>query len=303
MSRFFCERYFQLAFPCIVRYIFMKSKYEFTFANLHFYIHQGKTMQRLLTKWFIIITTIVLFSLNSVFGNYRPDTTIFLKYDYVEKPPICLIPHKKLKRPKIGLALSGGGLRCIAQIGALQALKEKHIPIDFIVGTSMGSIIGGLYSAGYEPDQIWEITKTIDWKKIIFDRPQRSSQFLGEKQEGDRHIIQFRLSSFSVDIPQAVTPGHQLTRILTDLTMKAPYRSLDFDKLRTPLRIITTDLLTGKKVVIKFGELAEAMRASIAIPLLFTPVSRDRMLLSDGGILDNIPVEETRQFGADQLLP
>ena len=243
-------------------------------------------------------TSIVVYSASQL----QQTMTIYLSYDGIEKPPDCLIPHKHLKRPKVGLALSGGGLRGIAQIGVLQVLEDSNIPIDLIVGSSMGSIIGGLYAAGYDPHQIWQIVNSIDWEDILSDAPPRSTQFLGEKQERGRHILQLRVTSFGVDIPQALTPGHRLTRILTDLTMKAPYRSTDFDKLRVPLRIITTDLLSGTKVVLKTGELAEAMRASIAIPLLFTPVQHDSMLLADGGILDNIPVEEAKRTGADIVI-
>ena len=251
----------------------------------------------------IIITFLSFYFLACDVSWCNPSSeTIHLAYENIDTPPNCIIPHKLIKRPKVGIALSGGGIRGIAQIGVLEVLEQNHIQIDMIVGSSIGAIIGGLYAIGYKPSEIFKIAKTIDWDNILRDNPPRATQFLGEKQERDRHIIQFRFSKKGIELPQALTPGHQLTRILSDLTMKAPYRSTDFDKLNIPLRIITSDLLTGKKVLIKSGELSEAMRASISIPLLFTPIQKDSMLLVDGGILDNIPVLETFHCGADIVI-
>ena len=236
----------------------------------------------------------------------QEDTTIIvieLDFAGVESPPACFLPHKLPKRPKIGLALSGGGARAIAQIGVLQVLEENAIPVDFIVGSSMGSVIGGLYAAGYSPEQIWETIKSIRWNEIMVDTPPRTSLFLGQKQERDRHILQLRFSNFKPYLPQAYTPGQKLMNILSDLTLQGNYsHAADFDHLRIPLRIITTDLITGRKIVIRSGDLAEAMRASVGVPLLFTPVERDSMLLLDGGVVDNIPVDEARQEGIDLVL-
>jgi len=213
--------------------------------------------------------------------------------------PCCLIPYKQIERPTIGLALSGGGLRGVAQIGVLKVLEENNIPVDYIVGTSIGAVIGGLYASGYSPDEIWDITRSFNWSNALNDAPKRSTLFLGEKQKRGRAIIQFRMDNLKPVFPEALTPGQNLGDFLTNLVLHAPYHSQDFNKLKTPIRIIATDILSGRKIIMDKGDLAEIMRASIAIPLLFTPVEDSTKMLIDGGVLDNIPVEEVKNFGAD----
>ena len=235
----------------------------------------------------------------------KPENTkeIVLKYGKTEKAQYCFIPYKHLQRPKIGLALSGGGARGFAQIGVLQILEENNIPVDFIVGTSIGSIIGGLYAAGYSPDNIIEITKKIDWANIMVDKPPRTNMFVAQKQESGKSILQLRFHGTKLSIPQAITPGQQLTSILTSLTLRADFEtSSNFDQLKIPFRALACDLVTGNKVLLKDGNLAEAMRSSTAVPLLFDPVSRDNMMLVDGGLINNIPVDEVRELGADLVI-
>ena len=213
------------------------------------------------------------------------------------------IPHQIPFRARIGLALSGGGSRAIAQIGVLQVLEEHHIPIDYIVGTSMGSIIGGLYAAGYSPDELVEIVKSIEWESILNDKPPRRSLFIGKKQEQDRLLLQIRLDGLKPYIPPALTPGQRLQNVLTQLTLKSLYASSQsFDEFRIPFRAISTDLYSGQKVVLSQGDLAEAMRASLAFPLLFTPVPLNGKLLADGGLVDNIPVDEVKKFPVDLVI-
>ncbi len=216
-----------------------------------------------------------------------------------QKSPCCIIPHKEIARPTIGLALSGGGLRGVAQIGVLKVLEEHNIPVDYIVGTSIGAVFGGLYASGYAPDEIWNITKHFNWGNALNDAPKRSTLFLGEKQKRGRAIIQFRMENFKPVFPEALTPGQNLGDFLTNLVLEAPFHSQDFNKLKTPIRIVATDILSGQKIVMDKGDLAEMMRASIAIPLLFTPVEDSTQMLINGGVLDNIPVEEVKKFGAD----
>ena len=235
-------------------------------------------------------------------GAAAQDQVFTLRFDGRSAPPRCLIPYRHLARRKVGLALSGGGLRGIAQIGVLKVLEENNIPIDCIVGSSIGAVVGGLYAAGYSPDQIWQIARSVDWLEALNDTPERSTLFLAEKQKRGRAVLQFRLDRLRPVLPEAFTPGQKLADILIRLVLNAPYHSPDFNRLRVPLRIVTTDLLSGEKVLIESGDLAEAMRASIAIPLLLRPVDRDNMLLADGGILDNIPVQEVKRFGADIVL-
>ncbi len=213
--------------------------------------------------------------------------------------PFSLIPEKQIRRPKLGLALSGGGVRGIAMVGALKALEENRVPIDYITGTSIGAIIGGLYASGYSPDEIWSSIQKLNINELLKDTPSRATLFLAEKQKRSRAFLQARIEDFKFSLPEGVTPGQTLTEKLTDLLLDAPLHSHDFSRLRVPLKIIATDLLSGQKIVLEKGHLIEAMRGSIAIPLLLFPVEYDGYLLVDGGLKDNIPVDETRAFGAD----
>ncbi len=215
---------------------------------------------------------------------------------------LSIVPYKEIKRPKIGLALSGGGLRGIAQIGVLKVLEENQIPIDYIIGVSIGAVVGGLYAAGYHPADLWREVSRLKWDKILFDTPKRDIFFLAEKQKRGRALFQVRMSKFKFYLPGSFTPGQTLSETLTDLLFNAPFNAFDFSRLYVPLKIITTDLLSGRKIVISQGSLVDAMRASIAIPLLFTPVEYDSLQLVDGGLLDNIPVEETRKSGVDIII-
>jgi len=210
-----------------------------------------------------------------------------------------LMPARQIRRPQLGLALSGGGVRGIAMVGALKAFEEYGMPIDCMAGTSIGAIIGGLYASGYSADEIWSSITRLTINELLNDTPRRATQFLAEKQKRSRAFLQFRLDRLNLHLPEAVTPGQTLTETLTDLLLDAPLHNADFSQLRIPLKIIATDLLSGQKIVLKNGHLIEAMRGSIAIPLLLLPVEYDDFLLVDGGLKDNIPVDETRSMGAD----
>jgi len=238
-----------------------------------------------------------------IFGQPLQVDTLSLTFDRVDTAPFCFIPHRIVHRPRVGLALSGGGARGFAQIGVLQVLEQEQIPIDFIVGSSMGSIIGGLYAAGYTPDQIEAIASRLDWSNIMVDKPPRTNLFISQKQEQARSILQLRFKHFRLSFPRAISPGQKLTSILTDLTLNANYQtSTDFDQLKVPFRALSCDLVTGQKVVISKGNLAEAMRASSAVPLLLAPVVKDSMLLVDGGLVNNIPVDEVKNFKVDLVI-
>jgi len=211
-------------------------------------------------------------------------------------PPHYFLAHRELARPRVGLALSGGGARSLFQIGVLQALEEQGVAIDFIAGTSMGSIIGGLYAAGYNAKQLREIVLNIAWDDITVDTPPRTNLFLAQRQERERAFLQVRFRGLKPYIPPAITAGQKMLKVLTDLTMRANYRaSAGFDRLRIPFRAIATDLYSGQEIIIGDGDLAEAMRASTAVPLIFAPAPRGDMLLVDGGLLNNIPADVARQ--------
>ena len=258
--------------------------------------------RKLSSLYFAII--VVFFNASFVAGGTKADSFLVkLQFEAVEEPPSCFISHKKLQRPKIGLALSGGGARGFAQIGVLKIFDEYKIPIDFIVGTSMGSIIGGLYAAGYSGEEIVTIAHNIEWQRIMSDKPDRTKLFIQQKQERSKAILQIRFKGKKIDLPKAITPGQRLIAMLTNLTIGADFQSdADFDHLEIPFRSVACDLLTGKKMLLKKGSLAAAMKASSAIPLLFEPVSWNGALLVDGGLINNIPVDEVTNFDVDIIL-
>lgn len=239
-------------------------------------------------------------------GQRESNTTVYLLQPLVtdvENARLSFFDHPHVVRPKIGIALSGGGSRCLSHIGVLQVLTENQIPIDYIAGTSMGSILGGLFAAGYDPWELERIAKSIDWNSILVDRPPRRNLFISKKQERDRLLFQIRFDGLKPHIPRALSPGQRIQSIFTELTMQANYVSgISFDDLRIPFRAVCTDLYSGDKVVLSEGDLAEAMRASMAVPLLFTPVPWQGKLLVDGGLLDNIPVDAVREFPVDLVI-
>lgn len=229
--------------------------------------------------------------------------TFSLPKNKIKNDQLLIKQSYKRFDPKIGLALSGGGARGIAHIGVIKVLVENNIPINFIVGTSMGNIVGGLYASGYTIDEIWNLAQTINWTEIIQDQPSRLSLFLSQKEVRNRHLLSIRIKNFKPYIPSAISPGQKLYNQLSDLILSAPYQTISsFNDLKIPFRAIATDLISGKKVVFQDGDLAQVMLASSAIPLLFSPVQIDSMLLMDGGILENIPVKELKNSDLDLII-
>lgn len=217
-----------------------------------------------------------------------------------------ILPYKILKRPKIALVLSGGGARGVAAIGVIKALEKLEIPVDFIAGTSVGSIVGGLYASGYSTQQLQRMIDTTNWNEVLSfsDDARRSDLFLDQKQAKDRSILTVRFEKLQPIIPQSFSTGQRLTNFLNLLALQGIYHpNPSFDNLRIPFRAVTTDLVSGKMIVIDKGDLAEAMRASMSVPLLFSPVARDDSTrLLDGGLISNIPVDVAREWGADIVI-
>jgi len=213
------------------------------------------------------------------------------------------IPYHRIKYPKIALALSGGGARGLAQIGVLKVFERHGLHIDGIAGTSMGAIIGGLYAIGYTAQELDSLARQIVWDEIIRDAPPRQQLFLAEKAEQLRHLFLLRFQGFSPDIQSAFTSGIKLNQLLSELIWKARYPvSRNFNNLVIPFRAVSTDLLTGQKVVFSEGSLIEALRASMAIPLLFTPVKKDNAWLVDGGLVQNLPVDDACELQCDLVV-
>ncbi len=206
-------------------------------------------------------------------------------------------------RPKIGLALSGGGARGAAHIGVIRVLEEVRIPVDYIAGTSMGSIVGGLYAAGMSPEELQETLLAIDWNAAFRDKPLREDLSFRRKQDEDSFPISLQLGwrQKKLRMPRGLLQGQNLNAIFTALTL--PVATVeDFDRLSIPFRAVGTDIETGDKFVIGEGSLARAMRASMSIPGAFAPVEIDGKLLVDGGIAANLPVDVVREMGADIVI-
>lgn len=212
------------------------------------------------------------------------------------------IPKEK---PKVAFVLSGGGARGAAQIGALKALIEEGITPDLIVGTSFGSIVGGLFASGYSLEQLDSIITNTNWDDIISVTPKnrRSNLFVEQKITEDRSVLTLELEGLKPVIPTSVSTGQNLINYLNQLIIQAPiHPKKNFDELLFPFRAICTDLLTGKPVIISDGDLSEAMRASSSVSFLLSPIPRDSFLLADGGLVANIPVRIAKQLGADIVI-
>lgn len=209
------------------------------------------------------------------------------------------------EKPIIGLALSGGGARAISQIGVLKALAENKIDVETIVGTSMGSIIGGLYSIGYSVDELDSIVSSTNWNDLITleGDKRRRDLFVDQKITEDRAIFSLRLDGLNIVLPTAFNEGQRLYNHLYLLTKQAPINiNNNFDNLWYKYRAVCTDLETGEPFVIDKGSLSKAMRASSSVTFYLEPVKWDDRVLVDGGLLSNIPVDITRETGAELIV-
>jgi NTE family protein len=212
-------------------------------------------------------------------------------------------PEGPPKRPKIGLALGGGGARGMAHIGVIRALEQQHIPIDYVAGTSMGAIIGGLYACGYTPDEMEALIKKIPWATLFDDAPERKDQSFRTKEDDFEHLIplEFGIKKGGLVLPPGLIAGSKLGFVLGGATLPCSGVG-SFDKLHIPFRAVATDIQTGEPFVMSSGNLARAMRASMAIPAIFTPVEIDGHLLVDGGLSQNLPVQTVQAMGADIVI-
>ena len=207
-------------------------------------------------------------------------------------------------RPRIGLVLSGGGARGAAHVGVLRALDEMRVPIDAVAGTSMGAVVGGLYSAGLSGAEIEEVFRNLDWQDMFRDRSLRRDLVYRRKQD-DRSIyargsLGLRYGE-GIELPLGLVQGQKITQALRSATLGVADVT-DFDRLPTPFRALATDLETGEAVVLDHGDLATVLRASMSAPGVLAPVEVGGRLLVDGGLVDNLPVGLARSMGVDVLI-
>lgn len=202
---------------------------------------------------------------------------------------------------KVGLVLSGGGAKGFAHISVLKAIEEAGVRIDYIGGTSMGALVGGLYAVGYSAPQLDSIFNKIDFDKILYDYMPRGVQSFYEKDKRERYAVSFPLREGKLGMPAAVSKGYNLYSFLNQLTIQVREVE-DFSKLPTPFLCIATDVLTSDGVVLERGNLAEAMMASASLPMLLPPMQIEEKLLTDGGAVNNYPVDEVKAKGMDIII-
>ena len=205
-------------------------------------------------------------------------------------------------RPKIGVALEGGGAMGLAHIGVLKWFEEHHIPVDYVAGTSMGGLVGGFYATGMSPDELKTLIEGMDWRKILGDRtPYEDLSFRRkEDQRAYPNSLIFGLRG-GLRLPAGLNAGHQIGLIIDRMTLS--YDEVpSFDALPVPFRCVATDLVSGKSYVFKDGSLAVALRATMSIPGAFSPVRDGKAVFVDGGLLNNLPTDVVRQMGAEIVI-
>ena len=215
-------------------------------------------------------------------------------------------------RPKVGLVLSGGGAKGAAHIGVLKYIEEAGIPIDYIAGTSMGSIVGGMYALGYTSDEILDIISDVDWDRLISNKVDRQEISYDSKSRGRTQIITVPFSletdteelqsrSFKNSLPTGIVSGDNLLNLFNSLSVGYS-DPIDFNDLPIPFLCIATNVITGEADVLNKGVFSNSLRASMAIPILFDPIKIDDTLYADGGLVNNFPAENCRAMGADYII-
>jgi NTE family protein len=206
-------------------------------------------------------------------------------------------------RPRVGLVLGGGGARGAAHIGVLKELERLRIPIDAIAGTSMGAIVGGLYASGMSAAELEELVGSLDWAAALSDELDRRNLSFRRKQDDSEVPIDFEfgLRGTEILIPKGVIQGQKLDLLLRRLTLGVSHVD-DFDRLPIPFRAVASDIERGEAWVMREGDLAQAIRASMSVPAAFAPVRIGDRLLVDGGLVGNLPVDVMQQMGVDVII-
>ncbi|GIZ07847.1 patatin-like phospholipase family protein [Flavobacterium sp. UMI-01] len=204
-------------------------------------------------------------------------------------------------KPKIGLVLSGGGAKGFAHIGVLKVLEEAGVKIDYIGGTSMGAIVGGLYATGYNAKQLDSIFRATNFDELLSDYIPRASKNFYEKRNDELYALVLPFDKFRIGIPDALSKGLYNFNLLSKLTRNVRHIT-DFNQLPTPFLCIGSNIETGKQVILNKGNLAQAMIISAAFPSLFSPNELNDELLIDGGVTNNYPIDEIKALGADIII-
>lgn len=205
-------------------------------------------------------------------------------------------------RKKVGVVLSGGGAKGVAHVRALKVIEKAGIPIDYIVGTSMGSIVGGLYAVGYTTSQLDSIISSQDWMTLLTDAETRSGKTLSKKLVDDRYAVNLSFDKNPLELIEGgLLKGNNVGKMLSDLTI-GYHDSIDFKKLPIPFACVAVDIVKNEEIDFHSGILAECIRASMSIPGVFAPIKKHGKVLVDGGLANNFPVDVARNMGADYVI-
>lgn len=205
------------------------------------------------------------------------------------------------RRPKVGVVLCGGGAKGFAQIRILKALDEAGVPIDYIGGTSIGSIIGALYAVGYDPDMIEKLVREQDWDKVIYDRFPETLMPIDKRMYERRYLATFPITEGKMKLKSSFVEGVYVNMLLSRLMLPAN-NVHDYSKLSVPFYCIATDVEKARQYEMTSGYLARSVRASMSIPFLFQPINIDGRLLIDGGMVNNFPVRNMKEHGVDIII-
>ncbi len=202
---------------------------------------------------------------------------------------------------KVGLVLSGGGAKGFAHIGVLKVIEKAGVRIDYIGGTSMGAIVGGLYAAGYNATQLDSIFRTVDFDSLIQDNIPRNAKTFYEREDSEKYALTLPFDYFKIGLPKSLSKGQNFYNKFSELTSHVS-NIRNFDKLPIPFFCIATNIETGKQVLLDKGYLPEAVSASGALPSVFSPIELDNIVMTDGGVVNNYPVDEIRAKGVDIVI-
>lgn len=214
-----------------------------------------------------------------------------------------LLSDGNTSRVRVGLALSGGGARGAAHLGVIRVLEEHRVPIDYIAGTSMGAIIGGLYSSGLNTDEIESALVEMDWNTVFDDRSIRNERSFRRKRDDDLYLIKYKpgFVKGKLKLSRGFVQGQKIELELSRQLL--PVATVDdFDQLTIPFRAVAADITTGEAIILNNGNLAQAIRASMSIPTLIAPAFIDERYLVDGGVANNLPVDVVKEMGADVVI-
>lgn len=204
-------------------------------------------------------------------------------------------------RPKIGLVLSGGGAKGLAHVGVIKVLEEYGIRPDIITGTSMGSIVGSLYAAGYTLEEMSAINANADWTHLLTDDETLRRVAMVEKTESDKYLFKIPIRDNKINLPAGLIEGQHLESYFAELFWGLTSHE-DFNEFPIPFHCMSVDMISGKTIEHQSGDIVKSIRASMSIPTLLSPVQMDSMLLVDGGVTRNFPVQEAIDMGADIII-